>query len=60
MFQGADILRRVKRERPLIHHLTNFVTMHDCASVTANIGALPVMAEAEEEVEEMVASAKQR
>lgn len=58
MFQGADILRRVKRERPLIHHLTNFVTMHDCASVTANIGALPVMSEAEEEVEEMVASAK--
>jgi len=57
MFQGADILRDVRRKKPLIHHLTNYVTMNDCAAVTANTGALPVMAEAEEEVEEMVASA---
>jgi len=58
MFQGADILRQVRRERPLIHHLTNYVTMNDCAAVTVNTGALPVMAEAEEEVEEMVVAAK--
>lgn len=58
MFAGAKILQRVRQERPLIHHLTNFVTMHDCAVVTANLGALPVMAQAEEEVEEMVASAR--
>lgn len=57
MFAGAKILQRIRQERPLIHHLTNFVTMHDCAVVTANLGALPVMAQAEEEVEEMVASA---
>ncbi|MGI6307904.1 MAG: hydroxyethylthiazole kinase [Dethiobacteria bacterium] len=57
MFEGAKILQRVRQERPLIHHLTNFVTMHDCAVITANLGALPVMAQAEEEVEEMVASA---
>lgn len=58
MFQGADLLQQIRRQKPLIHHLTNFVTMNDCAAVTANIGALPVMAEAEEEVEEMVASSR--
>lgn len=58
MFAGAEILERIRREQPLIHHLTNYVTMHDCAAATANLGALPVMAQAEEEVEEMVASAR--
>ena len=58
MFTGAKILERIRQERPLVHHLTNFVTMHDCATATANLGALPVMAQAEEEVEEMVASAR--
>lgn len=58
MFSGTGILRDIREMRPLIHHLTNYVTMNDCAAVTANVGALPVMAEAGEEVEEMVALAK--
>ncbi|MDO9538247.1 MAG: hydroxyethylthiazole kinase, partial [Thermoplasmata archaeon] len=40
--------------RPLIHHITNWVTISECASITRSLGALPVMAHAEEEVEEMV------
>lgn len=55
---AAAILEKVRREKPLIHHLTNFVTMGDCATVTKSLGALPVMAQAEEEVEEMVSAAR--
>ncbi len=40
--------------RPLVHHITNYVTVNDCANVTLAIGAAPVMAEAPEEVAEMV------
>jgi hydroxyethylthiazole kinase len=48
-----DLLLRVKEEKPLIHHLTNWVTIGDCAHVTKAFGASPVMAHAKEEVEEM-------
>lgn len=54
----AAILEKVRRERPLVHHLTNYVTMGDCAAVTSSAGAVPVMAQAEEEVEEMVAASR--
>ena len=53
----ADLLSRVRAERPLIHHITNTVTVNDCANVTLCIGAAPVMAEAPEEVGEMAAMA---
>ena len=53
----AQIIKQVRGERPLVHHLTNYVTMGDCADVTVSVGALPVMAQAEEEVEEMVSAA---
>lgn len=50
----ASLLSRVREIRPLVHHITNFVTVNDCANVTLAIGAAPVMAEAPEEVAEMV------
>jgi hydroxyethylthiazole kinase len=49
----SDILARVKKEKPLIHHVTNWVTIYDCANMTRAFGALPVMAHAEEESAEM-------
>ncbi|MBD3388019.1 MAG: hydroxyethylthiazole kinase [Candidatus Altiarchaeales archaeon] len=48
------ILEKVREEKPLVHHLTNWVTIYDCANITRAFGALPVMAHAAEEVEEMV------
>ncbi|GAC1393474.1 MAG: hydroxyethylthiazole kinase [Ktedonobacteraceae bacterium] len=48
------LLARIREQRPLIHHITNMVTMNDSANMTLAIGALPVMAHAIEEVEEMV------
>lgn len=53
----AELRERVRRRRPLIHHITNFVVMNDTANVTLQIGGLPVMAHAREEVAEMVAAA---
>ncbi|WP_102349004.1 hydroxyethylthiazole kinase [Bacillus sp. Marseille-P3661] len=48
---------QVRTKKPLIHHITNKVTINDCANVTLAIGASPVMADFHEEVEEMVGHA---
>jgi hydroxyethylthiazole kinase len=47
-------LRRLRERKPLIHQITNYVVMNETANVTLALGALPVMAHAREEVEEMV------
>jgi len=54
---AADILSRVRKESPLVHHITNYVVMNDTANLTLALGALPVMAHAREEVVEMVGAA---
>jgi hydroxyethylthiazole kinase len=53
----ADLLSEVRKKRPLVHHITNSVSINDCANITLCIGAAPVMAEAPEEACEMVAMA---
>jgi hydroxyethylthiazole kinase len=52
--QFAELLDRVRKTRPLVHHITNTVTINDCANITLHTGGTPVMAHALEEVEEMV------
>lgn len=54
---AAELLSRVRERRPLVHHITNFVVMNDTANTTLAVGALPVMAHAREEVEEMTSAA---
>ena len=49
-----DLIQEIRTTRPLIHHLTNYVTVNDCANTVLAIGGSPVMADAEEEVAEMV------
>jgi len=49
----AELLQKVRNEAPLVHHITNWVTIYDCAAVTRAVGALPVMAHAVEEVGDM-------
>ena len=46
-------LRRLRERRPLVHQITNYVVMNETANATLALGALPVMAHAREEVEEM-------
>ena len=57
MVDVAGLLAKVRKEKPLIHHITNWVTIYDCAAVTRAIGALPIMAHAEEEAAEMASTA---
>lgn len=51
------LIERIRSNKPLVHHITNMVVMNDTANITLGIGALPVMAHAIEEVEEMVSLA---
>ena len=55
--RASEVLRRLGEGRPLVHHLTNYVTVNLVANATLATGALPVMANAVEEVEEMAATA---
>jgi hydroxyethylthiazole kinase len=50
---GAS-LRALRERKPLVHQITNYVVMNETANATLALGALPVMAHAREEVEEMV------
>jgi hydroxyethylthiazole kinase len=47
----------IRKNRPLIHHITNYVTANDCANIVLAAGGSPVMADDPEEVEEMVSLA---
>src|SRR5207253_2889906 len=53
----GQTLREVRERKPLVHQITNYVVMNETANATLALGALPVMAHAREEVEEMVALA---
>lgn len=53
MFKPTD-WKQIREQNPLIHQITNVVTVNDCANITLACGASPVMADAVEEVEEMV------
>jgi hydroxyethylthiazole kinase len=47
-------LADLRERKPLVHQITNYVVMNETANATLALGALPVMAHAREEVEEMV------
>ena len=54
MSQYKAILEMVHEIHPLVHHITNYVTVNDCANITLSFGGSPVMAHAHEEVADMV------
>src|SRR5207244_9284967 len=54
MISAGVTLREIREAKPLVHHITNYVVMNETANATLALGALPVMAHAGEEVEEMV------
>jgi hydroxyethylthiazole kinase len=53
----GQMLAELRERKPLVHQITNYVVMNETANATLALGALPVMARAREEVEEMVALA---
>src|SRR5882762_3722817 len=53
MISPGATLRAMREQKPLVHQITNYVVMNETANATLALGALPVMAHAGEEVEEM-------
>ena len=48
-----EILENVKNNIPLVHNITNYVTVNDCANILLACGGSPIMADDEGEVEEI-------
>jgi len=53
LIDSGKVLEKLREKKPLVHHITNWVTIYDCANIVRAIGALPVMAHAIEESSEM-------
>ncbi|HEY5306996.1 MAG TPA: hydroxyethylthiazole kinase, partial [Casimicrobiaceae bacterium] len=53
----AEDLRTVRERAPLVHNVTNFVVMQQTANALLAIGASPIMAHAEAELDELLAYA---
>lgn len=43
----------LKEKSPLVHNITNYVTVNDCANILLACGASPIMSDDEQEVEEI-------
>lgn len=52
---SAAALRQVADRNPLVHTITNFVTVNDCANIILAAGGSPTMAHDPREVEEIAA-----
>lgn len=53
----SRILNEIRKTKPLIHCITNYVTANDCANMLLASGAKPIMADAPQESAEITASA---
>ena len=51
----SGIIKKVRTLRPLVHCITNYVTVNDCANIILAAGGTPTMAQDRREVEEIVA-----
>lgn len=47
------LIEGLRKKNPLIHHITNQVTINDCANMTLALGASPIMAMDPKEVQEV-------
>ena len=50
-----EMLNHVREKCPLIHNITNYVTVNDCANILLACGGSPIMADDAEEAEEITA-----
>lgn len=49
----CEMFKKVQQNCPLIHNITNYVTVNDCANIVIACGASPIMADDKEEVAEI-------
>lgn len=55
VLQSADVLERLRHQRPLVHNITNYVAMDISANALLAVGVSPAMVHAREEVKDFVA-----
>ena len=48
-----SMLENLREQHPIIHNITNYVTVNDCANILLACGASPIMADDADEVEEI-------
>ena len=56
----GEILDMVRRQTPVVHSITNYVTVNDCANMILAAGGSPIMADDAAEVEQIVALSSAR
>lgn len=49
----GNLLENVKKKKPLVHSITNYVTATDCANIILALGGSPTMADFSKEVEDI-------
>lgn len=49
----SNIINQVRNTKPLVHNITNYVTVNDCANIILACGGSPIMADDVLEVEEI-------
>ncbi len=53
MIDFETILTNVRKKVPLVHNITNYVTVNDCANILLACGASPIMSDDADEVEDI-------
>jgi hydroxyethylthiazole kinase len=53
-----ELQNKIKKEKPLIHAITNPISINQCANTAISLGAMPIMAEHPNEVEEITRTAR--
>lgn len=52
-----ELRKKVRQKKPLIHCITNPISIHACANAVLALGARPIMAEHPKEVAQITATA---
>ncbi len=52
--ETSVFFKEVQSKHPLVHHITNYVTVNDCANICICSGGSPVMTDDRNDVEDMV------
>lgn len=52
--QLSSVFESLSKQKPLIHHITNYVTVNDCANAVLAIGGSPIMADDTSDIEAIV------
>ncbi len=53
----GELVDKLRKQRPIVHEITNYVTAESCADVALAAGASPIMADEPEEAAEITAGA---